>query len=140
MLLLWVGAVLVIRNYLADRASQSAGNDEVNEALTERVDRVVERVTSLYRSQRQITCQTITCAVPSNLSKPAILLSRTARTPAIAESATPPALVLPVRVVEELDDAELEGVVAHEMAHVVIDGNQQGCSPVWARLAAGPAP
>jgi hypothetical protein len=30
-LLLWVGAILAIRNYLADRALQSAGNDEVED-------------------------------------------------------------------------------------------------------------
>ena len=41
-------------------------------------------------------------------------------------------LVLPIQVVEDLDDSELEGVVTHEIAHIVLNGSQQGCSSGWA--------
>ena len=43
-----------------------------------------------------------------------------------------PILVLPIQVVEDLDDSELEGVVTHEIAHIVLNGSQQGCSSGWA--------
>jgi beta-lactamase regulating signal transducer with metallopeptidase domain len=133
-LLIWAGAVLVIRNYLANRALLSAGNEVASSGAKERADQAVERVMSLFQKQQKIVCQAITCSVPSSLSKPTVMLSSTARTPAISDSVSPPALVLPVRVVEQLDDAELEGIVAHEIAHVVVNGSQQGCAPGWARF------
>jgi Zn-dependent protease with chaperone function len=139
-LLLWVGLMLVLRNFMARRALRSAGNETVSGSMAKRVDQAVERVTSKFRSQPQIVCLSITCNVPSDLSKPTVVLSSSARTPAIAESMSPPALVLPIRVVEKLDDAELEGVVAHEMAHIVINGSQPGCSPGWARFVRWASP
>ena len=95
---------------MARRALESAGNEAVGESLTNRVNQAVEHVTSKFRSQPQIVCNAITCSVPSNLIAPTVMLSRNARTPAIAESMSPPTLVLPIQVVEDLDDSELEGV------------------------------
>jgi len=89
-LLLWVGLVLVFRNIMARRALESAGNEAVGESLTNRVNQAVEHVTSKFRSQPQIVCNAITCSVPSNLIAPTVMLSRNARTPAIAESMSPP--------------------------------------------------
>ena len=50
-LLLWVGLVLVFRNIMARRALESAGNEAVDESLTNRVNQAVEHVTSKFRSQ-----------------------------------------------------------------------------------------
>ena len=95
---------------MARRALESAGNEAVGESLTNRVNQAVEHVTSKFRSQPQIVCNAITCSVPSNLIAPTVMLSRNARTTAIAESMSPSTLVLPIQVVEDLDDSELEGV------------------------------
>ncbi|MEE8045535.1 MAG: M56 family metallopeptidase [Dehalococcoidia bacterium] len=133
-LLIWIGFVLIARRYFANRALQSAQGTAVDGSLTMRAEQAVDSVTTMYQNRKTITCQSVTCSVPVNLSRPDVLVSTTAKMPAIADSASPTVIILPERVVEQLDDAELEGVVAHEMAHVVINRTQGGCTPGWARF------
>lgn len=42
-----------------------------------------------------------------------------------------PALLLPAALVNELDDEELEGVLAHEVAHLALNRPSGCCDPVW---------
>ncbi len=44
-----------------------------------------------------------------------------------------PALLLPAPLVDELDDEELEGVLAHEVAHLAIHRPRGCCDPMWLR-------
>jgi beta-lactamase regulating signal transducer with metallopeptidase domain len=139
-LLIWVGIVLMARRYFAHRALRSARGVVVDESLRMRAEQSVDRVTAMYQTRKEISCQSASCGVPVNLSRPDVLVSPNAKIPAIADSVPPTVIILPQRVVEQLDDAELEGVVAHEMAHVVINGTQIGCAPGWARFARWTSP
>jgi Zn-dependent protease with chaperone function len=51
-----------------------------------------------------------------------------------------PVIELPAELLAMLDDDELDAVVAHEVGHVVVARDREGCTPLWARVARWTSP
>ncbi len=83
-----------------------------------------------FETKGQVSCGGF--RVRDKVPVPEVFESRDRTSVAIVDG-NRPALLLPAPLVEELDDEELEGVLAHEVAHLALNRPRGCCDPVWLR-------
>jgi len=138
-ILVWAGAVLVLRSRVIRSLRLSGGGGPVHGTPADRLTVSVVRVAGVARRVERSDGPCFRCAVPHDLPTPAARVTR-AGAPATIDPAGEPVIELPEGLLAALDDDELDGVVAHEIGHVVVARDRAGCAPVWARVARWTSP
>lgn len=138
-ILVWAGAVLVLRSRLTDGLRAQARHEAIGGAAADRLAASIERVAAAARRIERNDGPRFRCTLPTELPTPAFRVTRT-RGPATLDPDGEPVIELPAELIAALDDTELDSVVAHEIGHVVIARDRQGCAPVWARIARWTSP
>jgi hypothetical protein len=114
--LIWTGFGLLGIELLKRRGARWALRSSEEAPAGSRPSQSVGRLLDLFRGRRgAVTCAS--CAPPREEQSPRLYLSDRATSPLLVED-EPPRVVLPRALESELDDEELEGVLAHEMAHL----------------------
>ncbi len=123
---LFVLAVPFVRSRVASRLLLNA--EPVREGG--RSWQALQKVMRGYETKGQVSCGGF--QVGDKVPVPNVFESRDRTSVAIIDG-NRPALLLPARLVDELDDEELEGVLAHEVAHLAIRRPRGCCDPMWLR-------
>jgi hypothetical protein len=141
LLVVWAGALLLLQGSVVrgfHRVGKAADGIEAG-AARGRIEASVGRVTRAARRLERIDTHCLTCTVPADLAPPAVRLSR-GGTPATLDPGGAPVISIPVDLLGELDDDELDAVVAHELGHVLVARDRRGCVPAWATVARWTSP
>jgi Zn-dependent protease with chaperone function len=138
-ILVWAGAALLVRVSLARRVRADGGHDTFQGAPAERLAASVERVAARARSIERSDGPCFRCTLPHDLPTPASRVSRSGA-PVTLDPEGDPVIELPAELLAMLDDDELDAVVAHEVGHVVVARDREGCTPLWARVARWTSP
>jgi Zn-dependent protease with chaperone function len=138
LIVVWAGAVLVLRDRVTRSLRLSGVSGPVHGA-SDRLTASVARLAAVARRLERSDGPCFRCTVPDDLPTPAARVSR-AGAPATIDPAGEPVIELPEGLLAALDDDELDGVVAHEIGHVVVARDREGCAPVWARVARWTSP
>lgn len=139
LILVWAVAVLVLRGRVTRSLRLSGDGGAVHGAPADRLTASVARVAAVARRVERTGGPCFRCAVPHDLPTPTARVSW-AGAPATLDPAGEPVIELPQGLLAALDDDELDGVVAHEIGHVVVARDREGCAPVWARVARWTSP
>ncbi len=114
--IIWTGLGLLGLELLRRRGVRWALRRSQEAPADSRAARALDRLRGLFRSRRRaVTCAS--CAPRPTEQSPRLYLSERATSPLLVED-RPPRMVLPRALEGELDDEELDGVLAHEMAHL----------------------
>ncbi len=132
-LVVWAGVVLLWHSWLLRSVDADADSGE-GRAADDRLASSVARVAAATREITRRDGPCFRCAVPADLPTPAYR-STSARGPATIDPHGRPVIEIPVELLAALEDAELDAVVAHELGHVVVARDREGCAPLWARIA-----
>ena len=121
--LLWVGLALLVGYWLARRARRQVVRCAVPARPVDAgLEGALDRVMAGY--QRQPDClignSWICCRTGAHLQRPELWVSENPDTPMVVEDRDEPVLVIPSGLSEQMDQAELEMVLAHEMAHLTL--------------------
>jgi Zn-dependent protease with chaperone function len=138
-ILVWAGTVLMLRSRIIRSLQLDGGRARLDESAADRLAGSVERVASAARTIERSDGPRFRCTLPADLPTPAARLSQ-ARGPATVDPEGQPVIEVPSELIGALDDAELDAVVAHEVGHVVIARDREGCAPLWARVARWTSP
>jgi hypothetical protein len=141
LVLAWAGTLLVLQGSIVRGFHHGDPADGIV-ASTDALGRLqasVARVTRAARGLERIDTSCLTCTVPADLATPAVQLT-TGAGPATVDPAGDPVISIPADLLAELDDDELDAVVAHELGHVLVARDRQGCVPGWATVARWTSP
>ncbi len=111
-----------VRSRLLARAREAREGDRSSLALN--------RVMGRFEQKGRLSCGGF--STDERLPVPQVFESSERSSVAIVDGDTP-ALILPTELLEELDDEELEGVLAHEVAHLALRRPKGCCDPMWLR-------
>lgn len=142
LLVVWVGALLLLQASIVrgfHRDEDAAHGIQSDADALRRLEGSVGRVTRAARRLERIDTPCLTCTVPADLAPPAIRLSR-GGAPATLDPAGDPVISIPADLLAELDDDELDAVVAHELGHILVARDRRGCVPGWATAARWTSP
>ena len=138
-ILVWAGAVLLVRGSIGRRVRADGGYHALQGPPAERLAVSVERVAARARSIERSDGPCFRCTLPHDLPTPASRVRRSGA-PVSLDPDGDPVIQLPAALLAILDDDELDAVVAHEVAHVVVARDREGCAPLWARVARWTSP
>ena len=137
--LIWLGiayiAVRTIRTYSAKRMIASAETASPDSRVMVSMERMLER----YQKRSIMESCSTECQLVLKMPRPDLYISHDEASPAVVIG-NPPTLVVPERLVGELDNDELDGVLAHELAHVAIERPQLWCDATLRRIVALTSP
>lgn len=113
------GLVLITRAFLVRRSRRLALRDVLAaEENSPRLVRALDQVMTAY--ERQETRLTGVCQYAPIPRRPEILVTRRSLHSPLAVTEGRTAIVFPERLVDDLTDKELQGAVAHEVAHLCL--------------------
>ena len=121
--LLWVGLALLVGYWLARRARRQVVRGALPARQVDaRLESALDRVMAGYQDQPAclIGNSWICCRAGVHLPQPELWVSEKLDTPLVVEDRDKPVLVFPAGLSEQMEPAELEMVLAHEIAHLTL--------------------
>jgi hypothetical protein len=121
--LLWAGSALLAGYWLARRARQRVLHGALPARQVDaRLESALDRVMAGYQNQpaRLVGDSWICCRTGVPLPRPELWVSDKLDTPLVVTDRDEPVLVFPAELSEQMEAAELEMVLAHEIAHLTL--------------------
>ena len=128
--LLLLGLLVLGWPFVRSRAASRLLEDATPVGAGARSWNALQDVMRGFETRGQVSCGGF--RLQDQVPVPEVFESRDRTSVAIVDG-NRPSLLLPARLVEELDDEELEGVLAHEVAHLALNRPSGCCDPVWLR-------
>jgi Zn-dependent protease with chaperone function len=121
--LIWVGLTLLFGYLLVRRARRQVVEGAIPaQQVDTRLDSALNQVMANYQNQPvyQVGEGWICCRTGVHLSRPELWVTDKVGVPLVVKDQEDPILVFPSGLSENLDQAELEMVLAHEVAHLTL--------------------
>ncbi len=128
--LLLLGLLVLASPFVRSRVASHLLSDARPAHEGDRSWRALQEVMRGFETKGRLSCGGF--RVGDKVPEPNVFESQDRTSVAIVDG-SPPALLLPAPLVEELDDEELEGVLAHEVAHLALNRPRGCCDPLWLR-------
>ncbi len=128
--LLLLGLLVLASPFVRSRVASRLLQDAQPARDGDRSSSALQDVMRGFETKGRVSCGGF--RIGDKVPVPDVFESRDRKSVAIIDG-NPPALLLPAPLVEELDDEELEGVLAHEVAHLALSRPRGCCDPAWLR-------
>lgn len=114
-LLLWAGGATLLYEALVRRVRRRLLREA--QPAPERLERTLDDVLAAYRQRASCRCDNGLVCSDASLPRPQLFVSDHLRSPLALTAGGRPAILFPAGLAGKLDDEELAGALAHEVAH-----------------------